>query len=108
LVPILLLAHWGYDSYLPFSVGVVESVYQVLGFLLCAAAIWWGARREHPEVLNTGIAFFVIFLYSRFYDWWWKIMPRFVFFLIIALTAIVVILVMKRLRARTRAVGGGQ
>lgn len=108
LVPILLLAHWGYDSYLPFSVGVVESVYQVLGFLLCAAAIWWGARREHPEALNTGIAFFVIFLYSRFYDWWWKIMPRFVFFLIIALTAIVVILVMKRLRARTRAVGGGQ
>jgi uncharacterized membrane protein len=108
LLPILVLSSWGSASYLPFSDGVVEFLYQVLGFGLCAAAVWWGVRGEHPEAVNTGTMFFVIFLWARFFDWWWQIMPRFVFFLIIALTAILFILVMKRLRAGVRAVGGGK
>lgn len=108
LLPVLLLANWGNSSYLPISARSIEYVYQVLGFVLSAAAIWWGARREHAEVVNTGTTFFVIFLYTKFYDWWWEIVPKFVFFLIIALTAILFILVMKRLRSVARAVGGGQ
>jgi uncharacterized membrane protein len=108
LLPILVLANWGSSSYLPLSSSTVERVYQALGFVASAAAIWWGARREHPEAVNTGTTFFVIFLYTRFYDWWWEIMPKFVFFLLIALTAILFILVMKRLRAGTRIAGGAQ
>ncbi|HEY0939629.1 MAG TPA: DUF2157 domain-containing protein [Steroidobacter sp.] len=108
LLPILVLANWGRSSYLPFSFATIEYLYQVLGFVLSAAAIWWGARHEHSEVVNTGTTFFVIFLYTKFYDWWWEIVPKFVFFLIIALTAILFILVMKRLRAGALASGGGQ
>lgn len=108
LLPVLVLANWGNSSYLSISARNVEYLYQALGFVLSAAAIWWGARREHPEAVNTGTTFFVIFLYTKFYDWWWEIVPKFVFFLIIALTAILFILIMKRLRGAARAAGGEQ
>lgn len=108
LLPVLVLANWGYGSYLPIPTRGVEYLYQVLGFVLSAVAIWLGARREQAEIVNTGTTFFVIFMYTKFYDWWWEIVPRFVFFLLIALTAIVFILVMKRLRADRHIVGDGQ
>ncbi len=102
LLPMLLLANWGYGSYLDLSVGTIERSYQALGFIVSAAVIWLGTRRGWPEVINTGVTFFVIFLYTKFYDWWWEIMPKFVFFLIIALTAILFILIMKRVRASAK------
>jgi hypothetical protein len=104
---VLVLSNWGSSSYLPIPASSVEHAYQVLGFVLSAAAIWLGVRHDHSEVVNTGTAFFVIFLYTKFYDWWWDLMPKFVFFLIIALTAILFILVMKRLRTAQTA-GGAQ
>lgn len=108
LLPTLVLANWGRSSYLPLSSSTVEYLYQFLGFAGSTAAIWWGARREHADAVNTGTTFFVIFLYTKFYDWWWEIVPKFVFFLIIALTAILFILVMKRLRASPQVAGGAQ
>jgi uncharacterized membrane protein len=107
LLPVLVLANWGWASYLPFDGATVERSYQVLGFALSAAAIWLGVRREWPETVNTGTVFFVIFLYTKFYDWWWEIVPKFVFFLIIGLTAILFILVMKRLRAAPQSIQEG-
>lgn len=106
LLPMLVLANWGYGSYLDLSAGTIERIYQALGFIASAAAIWLGARRGWPEVVNTGVTFFVIFLYTKFYDWWWEIVPKFAFFLIIALTAILFILVMKRVRASARFEAG--
>jgi hypothetical protein len=106
LLPVLVLANWGWTSYLPFSAAAIERIYQVLGFVLSAGAIWLGVRRDWPETVNTGTVFFVIFLYTKFYDWWWDLVPKFVFFLIIGLTAILFILIMKRLRAAPRAPEG--
>jgi uncharacterized membrane protein len=95
----LVLGNWGAASYLEVEPSLIEGAYQVLGFLVSAGAIWLGGRRQWNEVVNTGAVFFVIFLYTKFYDWWWEIVPKFVFFLIIGLTSILFILVMKRLRA---------
>jgi uncharacterized membrane protein len=106
LLPILVLANWGRASYLSLSTEAIERIYQVLGFVASGAAIWLGARREWPEVTNTGIAFFVIFLYTKFYDWWWELVPKSVFFLIIGLTSILFLLVMKRLRAGAQPAKG--
>jgi uncharacterized membrane protein len=100
-IPMLILANWGWSSYLRLEPRVIEGMYQVLGFAACAAAIAYGARRHWPDVVNTGVTFFVIFLYTKFYDWWWEIMPKYLFFLILGLTAIVLLLAMRRLRART-------
>ena len=97
-LPVLILSHWGRGSYLGWSSSTVESAYQLAGFLFSALAIWLGLRRQWTETANTGVIFFVIFLYTKFYDWWWELLPKYLFFLVLGLTAVLVLLVMKRLR----------
>jgi len=107
-LPALVLANWGQISYLMVDAGVVEGMYQLFGFVGCALAIWLGARRHWPEVVNTGLIFFVIFLYTKFFDWWWEIMPKYLFFLVLGLTAILFILILRRLRTTNyQLLGGG-
>jgi uncharacterized membrane protein len=99
LLPILVLSHWGRGSYLDLSNAVIEGGYQVLGFSVSGAAVWLGARRQWPHVVNTGATFFVILLYTKFHDWWWEIMPKYLFFLVVGATAVLLLLGLKRLRA---------
>jgi len=102
LVPMLVLGHWGWGSYLAGYEGVstrtIAGGYEVAGFVASALAIWLGARRRWPDTVNTGITFFVIFLYTKFFDWWWTTMPKWLFFLVLGLAAILILLVLKRLR----------
>jgi len=98
-LPVLVLSYWGEISYLVIDQDVVEGLYQVLGFVGCAAAIWLGARRHWPEVVNTGVTFFVIFMCTKFFDWWWEIMPKYLFFLVLGLIAVLFLMVFRRLRA---------
>ena len=95
---VLILSHWGQGSYLGWSATTIEHLYQIAGFVLSALTIWLGLRRQWTETANTGVVFFVIFLYTKFYDWWWELMPKYLFFLVLGLTAVLVLLVMKRLR----------
>jgi uncharacterized membrane protein len=101
----LVLANWGQVSYLDFERKSVEGFYQVMGFVLSAGAVWLGARSKRGEVVNTGATFFVIFLYTKFFDWWWDIMPKYLFFLVLGLTAVLLLVIMRRLRA-TGLLGG--
>jgi uncharacterized membrane protein len=102
LLPMLVLGHWGWGSYLADYEGVstrtIEGGYEVAGFVASALAIWLGARRQWPDTVNTGITFFVIFLYTKFFDWWWEAMPKWLFFFVLGLAAILILLVLKRLR----------
>ena len=97
-MPVLVLSHWGRGSYLDWPASTVEHCYQIAGFVFSALAIWLGLKREWTETVNTGVVFFVIFLYTKFYDWWWELLPKYLFFLILGLTAVLVLLMMKRLR----------
>ena len=97
-LPVLILANWGQVSYLHLTNNSIEVIYQLAGFLLSALVIWLGIIRGWPEVVNTGNVFFVIFLYTKLYQWWWDWMPKYLFFLVIGLTAILMLLVFKRLR----------
>lgn len=97
-IPVLILSNWGIISYLHLTMNTVEILYQVAGFIFSAFAIWAGIKKGWPDVVNTGNVFFVIFLYTKFYDWWWEWMPKYLFFLIIGLTAILMLLIFKRLR----------
>lgn len=97
-LPMLVLSHWAHGSYLDFDTDMIEGAYQVAGFLASALVIWLGARRGWGETINTGIVFFVIFLYTKFYQWWWEIMPKYLFFLVVGLTAVLILLILKRLR----------
>lgn len=107
LIPVLVLGNWGAASYLDWPVSIIEGGYQTLGFVLSAAAIWLGARRGWNDTVNTGVVFFVIFLYTKFYDWWWELMPKWLFFLVVALTAVLLLLVFQRLRTAISQRAGG-
>jgi hypothetical protein len=98
-LPMLILSHFGAVSYLTMENDTIEGLYQVAGFVLSAAAIWLGVRRGFGDVVNTGNVFFTLFLYTKFYDWWWEWMPKYLFFLIIGLSAVLMLFVFKRLRA---------
>lgn len=100
-IPVLILANWGMISYLNIANQTIEIIYQVAGFVFSAAAIWAGIKKGWPDVVNTGNVFFTVFLYTKFYDWWWDWMPKYIFFLIISLTAILMLLIFKRLRNST-------
>jgi uncharacterized membrane protein len=98
-LPVLVLANWGSISYLSLSATAIEAIYQIAGFVVSGLAIWLGVRRNWPEVANTGNVFFAIFLYTKFYDWWWDWMPKYLFFLLVGLTAVLMLLIFKRLRS---------
>jgi uncharacterized membrane protein len=101
-LPVLVLSNWGSASYLPMTADAVEVIYQLLGFGAAAGLAWLGVRRGWNEVTNTAVVFFVIQLYTKFYDWWWDLMPKYLFFLVIALVSVLVLTVLRRLRAGHR------
>ena len=100
-IPLLILSNWGAVSYLDLPKDSIEAFYQVMGFVLSAAAIFIGIKKGYSEVVNTGNVFFTIFLYTKFYDWWWDWMPKYLFFLVIGLSAIVIMYLFKRIRSST-------
>ncbi|EQM70616.1 DUF2157 domain-containing protein [Pseudomonas tohonis] len=95
---LLILANWGSGSYLPGSHDLIEGGYQLAGFVLAALGIWLGTRRDWPEVVNGALTFFIIFLYTKLFDWWWELMPKYLFFLLLGLIAVLILVVLGRLR----------
>ncbi len=103
-ISMLILADWGRISYLTIEPKRVEHLYQIAGFVAAGLVIWLGIKRHWPGVTNLGSTFFAIFLYTKFYDWWWDWMPKYLFFLVIGLVAILLLLILKRLRAMSKEV----
>ena len=52
--------------------------------------------------LSTG--FLVVFVYAKCFDWWWELMPRYLFFLMLGGLAVGAIVLLGRLRRRMKAV----
>jgi uncharacterized membrane protein len=98
-----VLANWGRLSYLPLDRRTVEVLYQVLGFAGSAGAIWLGVRKQWRHVVNTGVTLFIVLLYTKFFNWWWEAMPKYLFFLVLGLTAVLFLIVLRRLRGVLQA-----
>ncbi|HEV3140724.1 MAG TPA: DUF2157 domain-containing protein, partial [Vicinamibacterales bacterium] len=58
-------------SALPWSDTATRAVYQIFGFAVAAAAIAAGLNRAWIETSTLGAAAFIVFLYTKFYQWWW-------------------------------------
>ncbi|MGD9947882.1 MAG: DUF2157 domain-containing protein [Desulfobulbus sp.] len=97
-LPVLVLSNWGQISYLEYEPDMVEMFYQVVGFAVAGAMIGLGVFQGWPEVVNTANCFFTLLLYTKFYDWWWAWLPKYQFFLLVGLTAILMLLILKRMR----------
>ncbi|WP_376696431.1 DUF2157 domain-containing protein [Wenzhouxiangella sp. EGI_FJ10305] len=102
-ISVLVLSHWGRGSYLPFSPSLVEAGYQLTGFLGSAALIAVGIRRGEGKLFNLGATFFLLFLYTKIFDWWWDWMPKWLFFLVVGLVAVGFLFVLGRLRRAGQA-----
>ncbi len=101
-IAVLILANLGQASYLVLDNDAIEILYQLVGFTLAGASIWLGIRQRWRETTNAGATFFVIFLYVKFFDWWWDLMPKYLFFLVLGLVAVGLLLILRRLRATLR------
>lgn len=100
---VLLGALWALStdaglSVLPWGGTAVKALYQVCGFAASSAVIAIGLRRDWPETTNIGAASFVVFLYTKFYQWWWDWMPAYLFFFIVGVIAIAIIVLLRRVR----------
>jgi uncharacterized membrane protein len=56
-------------SVVPWRRTVVEAMYQIVGFAASSAAIAVGLRRAWPETTNIGALSFVVFLYTKLFQW---------------------------------------
>jgi len=105
LLPLVFLSTWPeIFSYRLLPPGVLHVLYDAAGFVLPVAAIWVGIRRHWPEVVNTAVAFLVLFVYAKCFDWWWSLMPRYLFFLLLGGLAVGTLVVLGRLRSKLRQV----
>jgi hypothetical protein len=100
LLAVIVLGEAGGMSFLPLSNQSVRAFYQVVGAVLAALAIWIGMRKGWRETLNIGAIAMAVLLFLRYIDWWWDWMPTYLFFLIVAVTAIASLVILRRLRAR--------
>jgi uncharacterized membrane protein len=103
MIALIILNNAGQLSFLPLGRKAIEGVYQVLGFAAAVVAVWTGVRHRLPEAVNLGSVFFAILLFNRLFIWWWDWMPKYLFFLIIGIIALVLLAVFRKLRT-----GGGK
>ncbi len=97
-MPVLILSNWGYASYMDFDHDHIEMFYQVVGFVVSGAGVYVGITKNWGEVASSSNIFFTLFLYTKFYDWWWDMMPKFLFFIIIGASSIGMLMLFKKIR----------
>ncbi len=99
----LVLAHWGYYSYLygHFHPRAIEWGYQLAGFVVSAGVIWLGVRTSLQDLVIVGNVFFLIFFYTRFFAWFWDWLPAYLFFFILGVITLAILFYLKWLRRLT-------
>ena len=100
LLGLLLLSASGPASLLPLAPRVTEGIYQALMLVLSTVVLTVAVRRQWTETVYLAAAALTVFLFTRFVDWFWDLMPRYVFFLVLAGVAFVWLLALRRLRVR--------
>jgi hypothetical protein len=98
LGPLLLLSAVKELSLLPLDPASARVAYQWLAAAAGIAVVGIGVRNSFDEVILIGALFGGLFLLTRFVDWWWDWMPRYLFFLILAAVALGWIWALRRLR----------
>jgi hypothetical protein len=97
----LVIAHWGYSSYLPLPAKTIEDGYQMAGFVVSAGVIWLGVRTGLRDLVIVGNVFFLVFFYTRFFAWFWDWLPAYLFFFILGVITLLILFYLKWLRRLT-------
>ena len=104
LFPLIALSSIEGLSLVPADVGVMRVVYQVVSFIAAGAVIGLALTRGLTETLVIGSIFAGLFIVTRFVDWWWEWMPKYLFFLIMAAVSIGWLWALRLARRRLEAV----
>jgi uncharacterized membrane protein len=99
-VALYVLMHESQLSLLPFGEKTIQAIYQIMAFAASGATIWLGIRHKLLGTVNSGSAFFAIYLFDRLVNWWWNWMPRYLFFFIVGLIAVALLAVFRKIRTR--------
>jgi uncharacterized membrane protein len=101
-VPMLLLSTSGDLSGLGLSRMTTEILFQSLTLATSVAVIAFGVRRGWRETLLTGTGAFLVLAVIKSVDWFWDWLPRYLYFLLLGLVAVLVVLVLRRWRLAGR------
>jgi hypothetical protein len=100
LVPMLVMSSVDMPSLLPVAVATSRVTYQVFCVAAAVAVIAIGLRHGYGETVTIGALFAAAFLLARFVSWWWDLMPKYLFFLILAGVAVGWLWVLRAARRR--------
>lgn len=84
---------------LPFGRRGGEIAYTLAGFTLAIGALVVGVRRGWRHTTNAGTALTILLMMVKAVDWWWTLMPAWLFFLVLGVLALASISGLKHLRA---------
>jgi uncharacterized membrane protein len=100
LLAILALAGLNARSLLGFDLRTSERLYDIVGFLSAAGLIALGIRRNWPGMVYLGTGAFALFLWIRLHRWFWDLLPKYLFFLLVGAIAIALVALFLKLRRR--------
>ncbi len=86
------------SAFTAVDVHTIELGYKLLGAVVLTALITWGIWRDQRVVVQIGSAGAVLYLFMRLVDWFWDLVPQWLFFLLVGAFALAVLLVLRRLR----------
>lgn len=89
----------GRHSLLLFGLRGAEIVYTLSGFGLGIGALVVGVRRGWRYTIHAGSVLVVLLMTVKAVDWWWNLMPAWLFFLVLGGLAVGSIIGLRRLRA---------
>ncbi len=97
---LLLLSTTASASLMTVDNRVVEGLYQAAMLVVSIAILVLAIRRRWNETVNLVSVFLALFLLIRFVDWFWDLLPRYVFFLALAVLSFIWLFVLRRIRGR--------
>jgi len=101
---LLMLAQSGNLSLFgPLPQHRLELIYKWVGAIVLGGLITWGIRRDQRVVMWVATAAAVLFLLLRLVDWFWDWLPQWLFYLLVGAVALLVLLVLRRLRMTPKA-----
>jgi hypothetical protein len=101
-VSMLLLATSGDLSGLGLARQTTELLFQFLTLAASVMAVAVGVRLGWRESLLTGTVAFLMLAVIKSVDWFWEWLPRYLYFLLLGLVAVLVVLVLRRWRLAGR------
>ena len=93
----ILLRHVLPNAWTPL---IIKAALDVGGIILLVSALSFLGLGVTPPTAEWGSM--IALGRTKFYQWWWEIMPKYLFFLVIGLTAVLILLILKRLRPSLR------